>query len=71
MVADRTQGANWGSMMSISLRNELRSPDSNPDILKTYNWETWVSPMILNMHSSYTITVNFACVDSKGTFLNS
>lgn len=27
--------------MSLSLRNELREPSNNPEVLETYNWETW------------------------------
>jgi hypothetical protein len=33
-------------MMTMSLRNELRSPDNNPAILPTYNWETWYANMM-------------------------
>lgn len=40
------QGAGWGNMMTMSLRNELRSPDNNPPILATYNWETWYANVV-------------------------
>ncbi|OTB03236.1 glycoside hydrolase family 5 protein [Hypoxylon sp. CI-4A] len=32
-------GKNWPALTSMSLRNELRKPDSNPSI--AYNWQNW------------------------------
>jgi len=37
-------------MVSMSLRNELRSPDNNPPILLTYNWETWYANVVPAMN---------------------
>jgi hypothetical protein len=35
-------GASWGNLMSMSLRNELRSPDDDPALANSsYNWENW------------------------------
>ncbi|KAJ3205674.1 hypothetical protein HDU82_005035 [Entophlyctis luteolus] len=40
------RGADWGNLMSIGLRNELRNVSNNAAISKTYNWETWYANMI-------------------------
>ena len=35
-------GKSWRALTSMSLRNELRSPESNPDLKRTsYNWQDW------------------------------
>ncbi|KAH8593598.1 putative endoglucanase E1 [Bisporella sp. PMI_857] len=44
------RGKNWGSLVSVALRNELRSPDNNPAILPTYNWETWYKNVVPAMN---------------------
>ncbi|KAI0202128.1 glycoside hydrolase family 5 protein [Astrocystis sublimbata] len=36
-----TQGKTWPNLMSMSLRNELRVPLSNQELLNSYNWEDW------------------------------
>lgn len=36
----------WPSFVSIGLRNELRFPLNNPEVLATYNWATWYDHMI-------------------------
>ncbi|KAH8673450.1 glycoside hydrolase family 5 protein [Xylariales sp. PMI_506] len=37
-------GKSWTSLVSMSLRNELRSPDDLPDLAdSSYNWEDWYS----------------------------
>lgn len=36
------KGKTWGSMTSMSMRNELRSPDDNTTLVnKNYNWANW------------------------------
>ena len=40
-------GASWGNLMSMSLRNELRSPDDNPALANSsYNWEDWYENIV-------------------------
>ncbi|KAK8066258.1 beta-1-6-galactanase [Apiospora hydei] len=35
-------GKSWPALVSIALRNELRSPDSNPALKESsYNWQDW------------------------------
>ncbi|KAI9147728.1 Glycosyl hydrolase 5 family protein [Paramyrothecium foliicola] len=34
-------GKSWSNLASMSLRNELREPTNNAEVLETYNWETW------------------------------
>ncbi|KAK6834754.1 hypothetical protein PG987_009448 [Apiospora arundinis] len=35
-------GKSWPALVSIALRNELRSPDNNPQLKdKSYNWQDW------------------------------
>ncbi|KAK7935853.1 glycoside hydrolase family 5 protein [Apiospora marii] len=35
-------GKSWPALVSIALRNELRSPDSNPELKESsYNWQDW------------------------------
>ncbi|KAI0008266.1 glycoside hydrolase family 5 protein [Xylariaceae sp. FL0662B] len=35
-------GRNWTALTSMSLRNELRKPDSNPTLSsRSYNWQDW------------------------------
>jgi len=45
-----THGAKWGSMLSMSLRNELRSPDNNAALLPKYNWENWYANVVPAMN---------------------
>jgi Cellulase (glycosyl hydrolase family 5) len=35
------QSKSWSSLSSFGLRNELRSPDNDAALKRTYNWETW------------------------------
>jgi hypothetical protein len=40
-------GASWSNLMSMSLRNELRSPDDNPALANSsYNWENWYKNIV-------------------------
>ena len=41
-----SHGRAWGSLVSVSLRNELRSPDKNAALLPFYNWENWYENMV-------------------------
>ncbi|KAK8038261.1 hypothetical protein PG994_015028 [Apiospora phragmitis] len=35
-------GKSWPALVSMALRNELRSPDSNPELkASSYNWQDW------------------------------
>lgn len=41
------QGKNWPALVSIGMRNELRSPDNDATLAKnTYNWSVWYTNMV-------------------------
>jgi hypothetical protein len=41
------QGKTWGSMTSMAMRNELRSPDDNTTLVsKSYNWADWYTNVV-------------------------
>ena len=39
--ADSIKSKSWPSLSSFGLRNELRSPDNDAALKKSYNWDTW------------------------------
>lgn len=42
-----SHGAQWGNMMSMGMRNELREPDDNATLVATeYGWSDWYENMI-------------------------
>ena len=42
-----SHGASWGNLMSMSLRNELRSPEDEPSLASSsYNWENWYENIV-------------------------
>jgi hypothetical protein len=42
-----THGASWGNLMSMSLRNELRSPNDNSTLASSsYNWQNWYQNVV-------------------------
>ncbi|KAE8444686.1 hypothetical protein EG329_014343 [Mollisiaceae sp. DMI_Dod_QoI] len=42
-----THGKTWGNLMSIGMRNELRTPsDNNALASKSYNWQDWYTNMV-------------------------
>ncbi|KAL3419999.1 beta-1,6-galactanase [Phlyctema vagabunda] len=45
-----SRGAAWGNLVSMSFRNELRSPDSNSTLVDTsYNWSDWYKYVVQAM----------------------
>ncbi|KAI1109375.1 glycoside hydrolase superfamily [Nemania sp. NC0429] len=36
-----SHGKTWSNLMSMSLRNELRGPLDDAQLLNSYNWDTW------------------------------
>ncbi|CAM6087706.1 unnamed protein product [Calypogeia fissa] len=47
------QGANWGNMMSMGMRNELRNSGS-----PTYGWPTWYTNMVAGAKAIYSVNPN-------------
>ncbi|PQE15525.1 cellulase family protein [Rutstroemia sp. NJR-2017a WRK4] len=46
------RGAAWGNLVSMSLRNELREPTSNPSLdSSSYNWATWYTNIVSGMNA--------------------
>ncbi|KAJ8071707.1 hypothetical protein OCU04_002023 [Sclerotinia nivalis] len=53
------RGASWGNLMSMSLRNELREPKSNPTLdSSSYNWENWYANVVPSMNSIHNANPN-------------
>lgn len=47
-----TRASNWGALVSMSLRNELRSPDDNATLVaNSYNWASWYENVVPAMNA--------------------
>ncbi|KAI9645448.1 hypothetical protein NHQ30_006187 [Ciborinia camelliae] len=57
--SDAPQGASWGNLMSMSLRNELREPTDNTTLdSASYNWANWYTNIVAGMNSIHTANPN-------------
>lgn len=53
------QGASWGNLMSMALRNELREPTSNAALdSSSYNWANWYTNVVAGMDSIHNANPN-------------
>ena len=58
----RSQTKTWPALASYGLRNELRRPENDGNLKKTYNWSTWTQHMraaVQTVHKEHPAAVIF------------